>query len=59
MNAWEWGPVSPDLSAAYEVRRVVTMTVATKSNSTIDTGAQRARSAMLLVMMLRTTATAA
>ena len=52
-------PLSPDLSAAYEVRRVVTMTMATKSNSTIDTGAQRARSAVLLVMMLRTTATAA
>jgi hypothetical protein len=41
---------------AYEVRRVVTMTVTTRSNSTIDTGAQIARSAVLLVMMLRTTA---
>jgi hypothetical protein len=42
----------------YQVRRVVTITVATKSSSTIDTGAQRARSAVLLVMILRTTATA-
>jgi hypothetical protein len=30
---------------------VVTITVPTKSNSTIDTGAQRARSALLLVML--------
>ena len=43
----------------YQVRRVVTITVATKINSTIDTGPQRARSAVLLVMILRTTATAA
>jgi hypothetical protein len=45
--------------AGYQVRRVVTITVATKSSSTIDTGAQMARSAVLLVMILRTTATAA
>ena len=42
----------------YRVRRVVTITVATKSSKTSDTGAQRARSAVLLVMILRTTATA-
>ena len=32
------------------MRRVVTMTVMTRSNSMIDTGAQMARSAALLVM---------
>ncbi len=53
------GSTSPAIRRGdYQVRRVVTITVATKSSSTIDTGAQRARSAVLLVMILRTTATA-
>jgi hypothetical protein len=46
----------PDIG--YEVRRVVAITFAAKSSSTIETGAQRARSAVLLVMILRITATA-
>jgi hypothetical protein len=50
-----WQPCAATL--AYEVRRVVTMTVTTKSNSTIETGAQMTRSDVLRVMMLRTTAT--
>jgi hypothetical protein len=53
------GSTSPAICrGGYQVRRVVTITVATKSSSTIDTGAQTARSAVLLVMILRTTATA-
>jgi hypothetical protein len=53
------GSPSPAIGrGGYRVRRVVTITLATKSSSTIDTGAQTARSAVLLVMILRTTATA-